>query len=173
MEPFIGFTLFIIFAIIVLRTNEKKNQSHQETLIYSLEPHTILHIEQIKPNTFFMGNRVKAFAFRTCNLILTEDALIFLGRKEDNLIFKNYIRPIILTSDYDKYRDFTPFCSFLEIFSIEIIEENIKLKFGKKGLSGIDCRVILDCLTDYETNLIKEVAIRNNWKSPYYNPINP
>ncbi|HKX86845.1 MAG TPA: hypothetical protein VJL37_09235 [Flavobacterium sp.] len=173
MEPFIGFSVFIIFAIIMVYTGNKNLHSHQETVINSLGPHTILYIEQIKPNTFFMGTGIKAYSFRRCDLILTEDALVFLGREEDNLVFKNYTRPIILTSDYNKYKDFIPFCTFLEIFSIEIVDGNIKLKFGKKGLSGIDCRVILDCLTTDETNLIKEVAIKNNWKSPYYNTIHP
>jgi hypothetical protein len=174
MEPFIGFSIFIIFAIILTYTNNKKIQSLHETLLYSLESNTILHIEQIKPDTFFIGGSTKAYSFRTCDLVLTKDALIFLGKEEDNLIFKNYIRPIILTSNNYNYKDLIPYCSFLDIFSIEISnDENIKLKFGKKGRTGIDCRVVLDCLTKEETNLIKEVAVKNNWKSPYYNPINP
>lgn len=154
-------------------TGNKNLHSDQETVINSLRPHTILYIEQIKPNTFFMGTGIKAYSFRRCDLILTEDALVFLGREEDNLVFKNYTRPILLTSDYNKYKDFIPFCTFLEVFSIEIVDGNIKLKFGKKGLTGIDCRVILDCLTPEETNQIKSVAVKNNWKSPYYNPIHP
>lgn len=172
MEPFVGFAVFIIFVIIITFVGNKKFKTYHETLIYSLGQKTILHIEKIRPNTFFLGNRVKNYSFRTCDLILTDDALIFLGKEEDNLIFKNYNRPIILTSNYNKYIDFVSFCSFLEIFSIEMFEGNIKLKFGKKGLMGIDCRVILDCLTPDETKQIRHMAIKNNWKSTYYNPIN-
>ena len=108
-------------------TGNKNLHSHQETVINSLGPHTILYIEQIKPNTFFIGTGIKAYSFRRCDLILTEDAIVFLGREEDNLVFKNYTRPILLTSDYNKYKDFIPFCTFLEIFSIEIVDGNIEI----------------------------------------------
>lgn len=173
MEPFIGFTIFISIIFVLTYTTHKKRQSQFDFLVEKLQSEIILHVEQIKVDTFTIGNRTKIYHFRTCDFILTNNAIIFLGYNKENLIFKNYINPIILTSENDKYNDFISFSNFLDIFSIEIIEEKVKLKFGKKGLFGIDIRVIIDCLTSEELNLIKKVAINNNWKSPYYNPILP
>ena len=87
--------------------------------------------------------------------------------------FKNYIQPIILTLDKEKYINFSSKSNFLDIYSIEIIDGKVKIKFGKKGFSGIDIRVIIDCLTEKELNSVKNIVLKNNWKSPYYNPILP
>ena len=87
MEPFIGFSIFIALFLILIYYTNKKTQSQFVNLIEFLDQDIILKIEQIKVDTFAIGTQTKRYYFRTCDIILTNNAIIFLGYNKENLFF--------------------------------------------------------------------------------------
>ena len=162
IEPIIGFSLFFLFVVFMIKTANKNRKKQYEKLIEGIKEETELYIEQTKTSTMTIGLKNRDYLFNCCDLYLVKDALIILGFTKNSLI-KQLSLPIILTSEQSKFSNRFPFAYVKPINRINFEENIVKINFGEKGITKTEVVLKLKSLKLEEIIKIRELALKNSW----------
>ena len=162
IEPIIGFSLFFLFVVFIIKTANKNREKQYEKLIEGIKEETELYIEQTKTSTMTIGLKNRDYLFNRCDLYLVKDALIILGFTKNSLI-KQLSLPIILTSEQSKFSNRFPFAYVKPINRINFEENIVKINFGEKGITKTEVVLKLKSLKLEEIIKIRELALKNSW----------
>ena len=70
IEPIIGFSLFFLFVVFMIKTANKNRKKQYEKLIEGIKEETELYIEQTKTSTITIGLKNRVYLFNRCDLYL-------------------------------------------------------------------------------------------------------
>jgi hypothetical protein len=162
LEPFIGFSVFIIILFIIVKSSNKSRENQYQDLIENIKTETEIYVEQTKSSTLTIGLNNRDFLFNRCDLYLTKNAVIILGFTKYSF-FKQLSLPIILTSDLNEFSKRFPFVYVKNVNKLNFEKNIVKFKFGEKGITKTEVVLKLNSLKEIEIAKIKQIADKNSW----------
>jgi hypothetical protein len=162
LEPFIGFSVFIIIIFIIIKLSNKNRENQYQNLIENIKAEIELHIEQTKSSTMTIGLNNRDFLFNRCDLYLTKNAIIILGFSKGSFL-KQLSLPIILTSEIDEFSRRFPFAYVKKVNKLNFENNTVKFNFGEKGITKTEVEIKLKSLKEIEISKIKVIAEKNSW----------
>jgi hypothetical protein len=162
LEPFIGFSVFIIIIFIIVKSSNKSRENQYQDLIENIKTETEIYVEQTKSSTMTIGLNNRDFLFNRCDLYITKNAVIILGFTKDSF-FKQLSLPIILTSDINEFSKRFPFAYVKNVNKLNFEKNIVKFNFGEKGITKTEVVLKLNSLKEIEIAKIKQIAEKNSW----------
>ena len=162
LEPFIGFSVFIIIIFIIVKSSNKSRENKYQDLIENIKTETEIYVEQTKSSTMTIGLNNRDFLFNRCDLYITKNAVIILGFTKDSF-FKQLSLPIILTSDINEFSKRFTFAYVKNVNKLNFEKNIVKFNFGEKGITKTEVVLKLNSLKEIEIAKIKQIAEKNSW----------
>lgn len=162
LEPFIGFSVFIIIIFIIIKSSNKNRENQYNDLIENVKTEIELYVEQTKSSTITIGLNNRDFLFNRCDLYLTKNAIIILGFSKGSFL-KQLSLPIILTSEINEFSKRFPFAYVKKVNKLNFENNIVEFNFGEKGITKTEIVLKLNSLKEKEITKIKQIAQKNSW----------
>ncbi len=158
-EPSLMILSLIIFVLLFNYLQYKKYAKQKQIIESVLRPDCLLHLKEVKCDTYATGAKNSGMQFKTCELFIIQDAIILLGYyKIFNLEINNI--PIILSGNVDNFKK-----KFENAFVIKpkkinpySYDNEVFIEFGEGSFTETNIIVRLKNIADDDKIILKNIA---------------
>ncbi len=158
-EPSLMILSIIIFVFLFNYLNNKKYAKQKQIIESLLRPDCLLHLKEVKCDTYATGAKNSGMQFGTCELFVIQDAIILQGYyKIFNLEINNI--PIILSGNVDNFNK-----KFKDVFVIKpkkinpySYDNEVFIEFGEASFTETNIIVRLKNISDNDKIVIIDIA---------------